>query len=188
MDKRQYLLNLKKYQSEYMQKVINGFDDNKISEIYENEAFTEKVKKEGINIIRINYENKETEKELQDFIKENNIKQYKDHNISEGSYRGNFCLPYIIEDHADIIKETFKDRVRLDNKRHILGSKEAENINIGDKVTINAPNFIGGTSISKGTVYAKDDKKITIRKYRSKTKGWYLEYGEQGSIKKGWEK
>jgi len=186
MNKRQYLLSLKKYQGEYMQNILKEKSEEEINRIYENEILTQKIKKEGINLVRVNYYDKETEKELQEFIKENNLKQYKDHNISKATYHGNFCLPYIIEEHAIKIKEKFNDKVRLDLKRHILGSKEVENINVGEKVIINAPNFIGGTSASKGTVYAKDDKKVTIRKYRSKTKGWHLEYGKEGSIKKGW--
>lgn len=185
--KRQYLLNLKKYQNECLKNAILQKSEKDINRIYENEILTQKVKREGINIIRVNYHDKETEKEIDNFIKENNIKQYKDHNINEANYHGNFCLPYIIENGALKIKEKYNSKVWIDHKRHILGSKEVENIVIGDKVMINAPNFIGGTSISKGTVYAKDENKITIRKYRSKTKGWILSYGEEGNIKKGWK-
>lgn len=183
--KRRYLLTLKKYQG-FLKDFIEKAPDEEITEIYENEKLTQETLYKGINIYRVNFYNDNIQKELMYFIKKNNLKEFYYNNIRQGGYLGNYCLPYIIEKDALKIKEEFKDNVKLDLKRHILGKNEIKNLQVGDKVTINAPNFIGGVSSSKGTIYSIDDTKVTVRKYRSKSKGWRLRYGEEGSIKRGW--
>ena len=159
--------------------------DKKVSEMLEEKL---KIKNRGINLVRVNYANKETGEAIKKFVIENSLKQYHDGYVSLALYVGNYCLPYVIEKDALKIKEEFKGKVKLDLKRHVLGQNEVKDFKIGDKVIITTQNFIGGYSTSKGTICNIDDKKVTIRKYRSKTKGWYLRYGEEGSIIKGWDK
>lgn len=188
--KKEYLLSLKRYQSDYFQKVINEASEEKINGIYENQKWTEHIHCNGVNLYRVNYFNKETEKAIKEFMKAQGIKEYRQHNISEAGYIGNFCFPYIIEEHALKIKEKFGDKIRLDLKRHILGYTDIKDLQTGDKVVLNKTSDFGFNSDNKGTVYNKDKEKgeITIRAYRSRNKGWKIKIGEEAIIKKGWTK
>ena len=84
------------------------------------------------------------------------------------------------------LKEYFGDKIRLDLFRHYIGKKELENLKVGDKVKINKASDFGFSVNCKGTVYKIEENTVTIKKYRSKTKGWIIKTGEEGNIYKGW--
>ena len=188
--KREFLLKLEKFSRDNFQNWIKEASEEKINEIYENEVWTAKIRSEGVNLYRINYDNKETENEIKIFIKENNLKEYRGHNISNAGYIGNFCFPYILEEHALKIKEKFGNKVKLDLKRHILGYDDIKDLVIGDKVILNRTSDFGINSDSKGTIYNYNRGKgeVVIRAYRTRNKGWKIYIGEEASIMKGWTK
>jgi len=188
--KREYLLSLKKFSRDCLQNFIKEANEEKINEIYENEKWTEHIHCNGVNLYRVNYLDKETEKEIKEFAEKNNLKEYRHNFISNAGYRGNFCYPYVLEEHALKIKEKFGDKIKLDLKRHILGYTDIKDLKEGDKVVLNKTSDFGINSDNKGKVYNIDKEKgeITIIKYRSRNKGWKIRLGEEAIIKKGWTK
>lgn len=66
---------------------------------------------------------------------------------------------------------------------YILGKKDIERFKIGDKVIILVDGILGNME-TQGTIYDITDQEITIRKYRSKSKGYTFSVGDEVKIKK----
>lgn len=144
-----------------------------------------------IRVGRLNFWVCESDKEsralmeaVRDELKDRKIKQYRIGEEPTCNWRlGNYCLPGVPIDVAE--EMTVKYGLHIDNIRNILDREDIENVNVGDRVTVELCSDFGYFR-SKGTVIKKDNAEIVVKKYRSRTKGWYIRVGDEGSISLGW--
>lgn len=144
-------------------------------------------------IARINVYNK-TEKEYQRIKQEinadmiaNNIKVYNSSLCRFEEFRGhwgNYCLPNIPYEKA--VEYANKYNLTVDLIKNIIQKSDIENLKIGDKVSYTVYGLFG-SGLSKGTIVNKNENSITVRLYRSKTKGNVIRVGQEGEIIKGWD-
>jgi len=76
-----------------------------------------------------------------------------------------------------------KFELKMLRKMHILGRQGIRSLQEGDKVSI-LMNDIFGNSIDQGTICKIDSDMVTVKKYRSRSKGYVLNVGDECSIKK----
>ena len=132
--------------------------------------------------------------DLKRFIKEG--KQIE--TSQKGVHFGNYCLVNIPDDLLQEIKTRFKEDIKgwqYRNCKTILENEDLQDFQYRDKITIEylETDFFPVTN-AKGTIYnikkynIYDTKRITltIRAYRSKTKGWHISAGDNCRIRKGW--
>lgn len=124
--------------------------------------------------------------DLKRFIKEE--KQLE--TSQKGLHFGNYCLINIPDDLLLEIKTKFPEGSKgfqYRNCKTLIEEKDFQDYNIGDKVIIEylETDFFPVTN-AKGTIYTIQNNTLTIRAYKSKTKGWYISSGDNCRIKKGW--
>jgi len=126
--------------------------------------------------------------EIHQHFKNNNIKQYTVENgfSNDNLDIGNFCINGIPFETALALKDKYN--CNIDQVKEVLEMNDIKNFNIGDKVTIYIMNDWAQLTEAKGTVHSIEDSSITIKKYRSKTRGWVLNAGQVATIEKGWKK
>jgi|GEM_PF-5088692 len=138
----------------------------------------------GTTTFRINYDNLDVEKEIIEFMKNNEMFCLYDGQFDYQIRAGNYCIVGVPIEFINKIKEKFKDKIKyIDFERKILGYKDIEKLKVGDKVKI-ILNGIFGLTEAQGTVFSISDNEVIIRKYRSKTKGYTLKVGHEGFIEK----
>lgn len=76
-----------------------------------------------------------------------------------------------------------KFELKLSREMYILGRNDLKSLKVGDKVKITTSGIFGRSS-DQGTIYGIKDDEIIVRKYRSKTKGYTLEVGDECYIEK----
>lgn len=141
-------------------------------------------------IARINVYNKSEEeyqqikKEIIEDIKKNNIKAYRSEQGFTTPYWGNYCMYGLPYEKAAEYAEKYD--LSIDMVKPILQQIDIGKLAVGDKVQYETDNIFGSI-LNKGTVYTKTDDSVTIRLYRSKTKGHVLKTGQIGFIRKGWD-
>ncbi|QSF43502.1 hypothetical protein [Paenibacillus tianjinensis] len=142
-------------------------------------------------IARINVYGKSEEEynniraEITKDIKDNKIKIYNTDMGCFGDYRGwgNYCLPNIPYEKALEYAEKFD--LAIDLEKDIIQKEELLSLEVGQKIQYTIDSFFGMNTY-KGTVYAKNEDSITVRLYRSKSKGHTLKVGNVGKIVSGW--
>ena len=117
-------------------------------------------------------------------LKQRKVEIYDGRNWGTKWHFGNYCLPGVPYDIA--IEIVNKYNLYIDLEKNVIEKRDLEKFNVGDKVTIEAENMLAGMYKDKGTVVNKNNGEITIRKYRSKKKGWRFKDGDIGSITLGW--
>lgn len=115
---------------------------------------------------------------IEKYLNENNL-------MNDNFSIGNFCINGVLADIAEEIKNKFA-ATHIDNQKEILESDDIKNFQIGDKVKVFFENAWAQISEDKGTVYSIEENSITIKKYRSKTKGYVLQVGNVGKLELGW--
>ena len=144
-----------------------------------------RILQEGLTTYRISYDTLEDQKEIIEYMKANKMYTYEDGHIQLNNIRiGNYCIVHVPSYFVDVLKEEFRDKIiHVDLKTNWIGKQHFQELQIGDKVKV-VTSGIFGNSTDQGTVYTIDDDSITVRKYRSRTKGYILKAGEIGSIEK----
>lgn len=140
----------------------------------------------GITTNRIFYG---TEREVQTsivkFMKENGMYCFYDGKVDWNIHIGNYCIVGIPEQFIPILQEKFGDNIKgVDLKRSTLSRKDIAGLKEGDKVRVVTENAFAGMSQSQGTIYKITENEVTVRIYRSKTKGFRLRIGDAGSIER----
>jgi hypothetical protein len=120
----------------------------------------------------------EIAKKVESYLVENNL-------INNHFRIGNFCINGIPANSATEIQSKF-NATHIDNQKEILERDDIKAFTIGDKVKVFFENAWSQISEDKGTVYSIEGETITIKKYRSKTKGYTLQVGQVGKIELGW--
>jgi len=170
---------------EYAEKYRLELSDYQAKIAQKHEVIDNDIKLNGCDVVRISFYSDEAKKAIKEYITNNEIPVIRDGKVNAGWYFGNYCLCFLRIKDADRLIEVLKDhKIVKDLTRHYIGKNDVKDFKIGDKVYCYAENFFGGISQSKGTVYNITDNNITIRKYRSKSKGWILNFGDVGKIEK----
>jgi len=169
---------------------VEKLSDNELIVIYNKEVTTNNIIKDiienGITTYRIIYE---TEREIQanivKFMKENKMYCFYDGKVNWNIHIGNYCIVGIPEKFIPILQEKFGEIIKgVDLKRSTLSRKDITGLKEGDKVKISMENSFAGISRDQGTICKLTDNEVTVRMYRSKTKGYRLRIGEACSIQK----
>jgi hypothetical protein len=137
-------------------------------------------------ICRLNWSNSNMEynefntiaEQLENYITENNL-------MNEHFRIGNFCINGIPANIAEELKNKFA-ATDIDNQKEILEPEDIKKFKVGDKVKIFFENAWAQIAEDKGTIYSIENNSITVKKYRSKTKGYVLEAGQIGRLELGW--
>jgi len=175
---------------EWLRESLEKKSYSELKNIYDRHIIADEIIKDiienGITTYRISYKaDKEIQKEIVDYIKQNNMYCFYDGRIDWNIHIGNYCIVGIAEKFITELKNKFGDIIySVDLKRTTLSKKDISGLKEGDKVNIISENMFGGYSGNQGTVFKIEDNEITIRAYRSKTKGYRLRIGEPGSIEK----
>jgi len=170
---------------EYSENYRIELNDYQARVIQKHEDINNDIKLNGCNVVRISFYSDEAKNAIKDYITKNNIPVIREGEVNAGWYFGNCCLCFLkIKDANNLIEALKNHKIVKDLTKHYLGKNEVKDFKIGDKVYCYAENFFGGISKNKGTIYNITDKNITIRKYRSKNKGWKLDFGKIGKIEK----
>lgn len=140
----------------------------------------------GITTYRILYG---TEREIQssivNFMKENEMYCFYDGKVDWKIHIGNYCIVGIPEEFIPSLQEKFGEIIKgIDLKRSTVSKRDITGLKEGDKVKTTLENAFAGISYNQGTIYKITDNEVTVRIYRSKTKGFRLRIGEAGSIEK----
>lgn len=130
-------------------------------------------------------EYKKIKAEITHDIKTNNIKVYDSSIESFVDFRGwgNYCLPNI--PYVKAIEYAEKYDLTVDLEKEIVLIDDINNLEVGQKVQF-AIDSIFGMFLQKGTVHATTKDTVTVRLYRSKTKGVTMKVGSVGRIVTGW--
>lgn len=118
-------------------------------------------------------------------IKDNRIKVYNTDLETFGEFRGwgNYCLPNI--PYVKALEYAEKYNLVVDLEKEIIQPEHFEGLEVGNKVSYSIDSMFG-MNVCKGTVHAKTDSSITVRLYRSRTKGNTLKVGSVGNVVAGW--
>lgn len=133
---------------------------------------------------RTEEEYKRIQQEINADIKQNNIKAYRSDNGFETPYWGNWCMVGLPYDKA--VEYAEKYGLIVDLIKNIVQKSDIEFLKVGDKVQYVTDSMFGDV-LSKGTVHSISENSVTVRLYRSKTKGNILKVGTIGMIRKGWD-
>lgn len=117
-------------------------------------------------------------KQVEKFLKDND-------KLNNRFSIGNFCINGIPADIAEELRIKFAAN-EIDNYKDILEVNDIKGFKVGDKVKVFFENTWAQITEDKGTVYSIENNSITIKKYRSKTKGYVLKVGEVGKLELGW--
>jgi len=170
---------------EYKDKFNIELNDYQIKVIQKQDTINADIKLNGCDVTRISFYSDEAKKVIKEYITNNDIPVIRDGKVNAGWGFGNYCICFLRIKDADKLIENLKEyKIVKDLHRHYIGKNEVKDFKIGDKVYCYAENFFGGIAQSKGTIYNITDNQVTIRKYRSKTKGWILNFGDVGKIEK----
>ena len=170
---------------EYIEKYRVDLSDYQARVIQKHETINADIKLNGCDVTRVSFYSDEAKKAIKEYITNNDIPVIRDGKVNVGWYFGNYCVCFLrIADADKLIEDLKEHKIVKDLHRHYIGKNELQGFNIGDKVYCYAENFFGGISQSKGTIYNITDNQVTIRKYRSKNKGWILNFGNVGKIER----
>ena len=164
--------------------------DAELLVIYNKEIKTRNIIKgiieNGITTYRISYGSEgEIQSSIVNFMKENEMYCFYDGKVNWSIHIGNYCIVGIPEEFIPILQEKFGEIIKgVDLKRSTLSRKDITGLKEGDKVKVTTENAFAGISRDQGTIYKITDNEVTVRMYRSKTKGYRLRVGEAGSIEK----
>lgn len=143
--------------------------DNKENEILDN----------GTKTFTIDFDEK-LNKEVEKYMWEHNLFTMFDGKIQYRCSNDGRLLGVPIQFIEDLQKEF---DIKMSREMYILGRKDIQGLEVGDKVSV-LTSGIFGNSLQQGTVYLIKDDEVVIRKYRSKTKGWTLNVGDECMIEK----
>lgn len=158
--------------------------------IYNREVTTRNIIQDiienGITTFRIFYDaDREIQASIVNFMKENEMYCFYNGKIEWNIHIGNYCIVGIPEKFIPTLQEKFGETIKgIDLKRSTLSKKDIAGLKEGDKVRVVMENAFAGMSANQGTIYKITENEVTVRIYRSKTKGFRLRIGEAGSIEK----
>jgi hypothetical protein len=138
----------------------------------------------GTITYRINYDSLEDEKQIIEYMKNNEMFCLYDGQFDYQIRVGNYCIVGVPLEFLSQIQEKFNNSIKfIDHERKILGRKDIRNLKVGDKVKV-ILDGIFGLSEAQGTVFSISENEVVVRKYKSKTQGYVLKVGHTGSIEK----
>ncbi len=168
--------------------VMKSKTDEELQKIYEISIRREKEENEilnnGTTTYRFSYETNQDEKEIIEYMQNNEMYTIEDGRINYRIRVGNYCIVGVPAHQLEQLKEHFGNRIKyVDLERTIVSRKMIHDLKEGDKVKL-VLDGIFGLQTAQGTVFSIEDNQITIRQYRSKTKGYVLNVGQYGHIEK----
>lgn len=173
---RNILQSLENKSDQELLETYNRFKrrDEQEKEILENGTIT----------YRINYDSLEDEKQIIEYMKNNEMFCLYDGQFDYQIRVGNYCIVGVPLEFLNQIQEKFNNSIKyIDHERKILGRKDIKNLKVGDKVKVTLDGIFG-LSEAQGTVFSISENEIVVRKYKSKTQGYVLKVGHTGSIEK----
>jgi len=104
---------------------------------------------------------------------------------SKKTHFGNWVLTPVLDNEA-VAKLAQSMETQLDMHRFVIEPEDVDGLKPGDKVQVQITNFIAMQVKDKGTVVRVGEDFVVVRKYRSKTKGWNIQVGDETGIWRGW--
>lgn len=186
MKTREELLNhfkVKYTDNNFILDVLESKTTEELQKIYETEIKREVMENEildnGTVTYTIDFDHK-LRKDVEKYMWDNNMFTMYDGKISYRCSNDGRLLGVPIKFIEELQK---KFNLKLSRKMYILGKKDIQNFKVGDKISITTSGIFGN-SMNQGTVYEVDEDTITVRKYRSRTKGYTLSVGDECNIEK----
>ena len=185
MDKKTIMdyFNKKYGDNEFIMDILKKKDTNELMQDYEKSIDRDKkenvILEKGTITYTIDFDYN-SRKEVEKYMWDNNMftmfnGEIKYRNSNDGRLLG------VPVEFINQLKKKFE--LKLSREMYILGRNDLKSFKVGDKVEITTSGIFGMSS-DQGTIYDIKDDEIIVRKYRSKTKGYTLEVGDECYIEK----
>ena len=98
---------------------------------------------------------------------------------------GNWVVTPVLDNEATA-KLAESMGTQIDMRRFVIEPEDIAGLKPGDKVQVQVTNFIAMQVKDKGTVVRVGPDHVVVRRYKSRSKGWNIQVGDETGIWKGW--
>lgn len=169
--------------NEFVMNVLKKKNTNELRQDYKKDIDRDKKENKILEKGTITYTidfDYNSRKEIEEYMWDNNMFTMYDGEIRYRCSNDGRLLGVPLE-FIEQLKKKFE--LKLSREMYILGRNDLKKIKIGDKVKITTSGLFGNTS-DQGTACSVTENEIIIRKYRSKTKGYALNVGDECHIER----
>lgn len=169
--------------NEYIISILKERNIDELREDYKRDIKRDKKENDILESGTITYTidfNYNSRKDVEEYMWDNDMFTIYDGDIKYRNSNDGRLLGVPIEFIEQLKK---KLELKLSREMYVLGRSDLKNLKIGDKVKITTSGLFGKTN-DQGTVYSITGNEIIVRKYRSKTKGYTLNVGDECYIEK----